>query len=68
MAILSLSFRKALGSTKASDVEPNCLERSLRLAYEVAYFRQTQLYILLCQWEENQQNYSLFQAELKRMC
>jgi len=53
--ILSFALRKTLGSgsNKASDVEPNCLERSLRLAYEEAYFRETNLYLEIRQWESN---------------
>ena len=41
--ILSIGLRKAIGTNKAVDVEPNNLERSLRLAYEVVYFCKTQL-------------------------
>ncbi|MGJ5629273.1 DUF4435 domain-containing protein [Nostoc sp. CALU 1950] len=53
--ILSLGLRKALGSNKAADVEPNSLERSLRLAYEEIYFHQTQLYLDIRIWESNNQ-------------
>lgn len=49
--ILSLGLRKALGSANPSDVKPDSLERSLRLAYEAVYFRHTQIYIALCAWE-----------------
>ena len=51
--ILSLGLRKAIGTMKASEIEPESLERSLRLAYEEVYFRQTQLYANICQWESN---------------
>lgn len=49
--ILSLDLRKTIGSAKTSDVEPNSLERSLRLAYEETYFCKTQMYLSICSWE-----------------
>jgi hypothetical protein len=49
--ILSLGLRKAIGSANASDVEPSLIERSLRLAYEAAYFCQTQIYSSMRTWE-----------------
>jgi Protein of unknown function (DUF4435) len=53
--ILSLGLRKAIGSFKASDVEPSSLERNLRFAYEEAYFYKTQIYLDIRTWEiENQ--------------
>jgi hypothetical protein len=45
--ILSLGLLKAIGTMK---VEADSLERSLRLAYEEAYFQQTQLYADICKW------------------
>ncbi len=53
--ILSFGLRRVLGSNNAADVEPNSLERSLRLAYEEIYFRQTQLYLDIQIWESNNQ-------------
>jgi Protein of unknown function (DUF4435) len=49
--ILSLGLRKAIGSARATDVEPSSLERNLRLAYEEAYFDKTQLYSDIRAWE-----------------
>lgn len=49
--ILSLGLRKIIGTNNSKDVEPESLERSLRLAYEQIYFCQTQLYINLNTWE-----------------
>jgi Protein of unknown function (DUF4435) len=57
--ILSLSLRKAIGSTKTADVEPNSLERNLRLAYEEAYFRNTQIYLGIRTWESNNQPFKV---------
>jgi len=49
--ILSFGLCKAIGSAKPSDVESSILERSLRLAYEEAYFYKTQIYLSIRQWE-----------------
>lgn len=48
-------FTKTIGSNNAKDIEPNILERSLRLAYEEAYFHDTQLYLDICTWENENQ-------------
>jgi len=57
--ILSFGLRRVFGSNKAADVEPNSLERSLRLAYEEIYFRQTQLYLDIRKWESNNQPFKV---------
>jgi len=57
--ILSLGLCKAIGSAKASDVEPKSLERSLRLAYEETYFYNTQVYLYICSWETNNQPFKV---------
>ncbi|MEA5528120.1 DUF4435 domain-containing protein [Dolichospermum sp. UHCC 0684] len=59
--ILSLGLRKAIGTNKTVDVEANSLERNLRLAYEVAYFYKTQLYLAIRQWETNNQPFHVLQ-------
>lgn len=53
--ILSLGFRLALGSKKKDQVKREDLERSLRLAYEREYFRETQLFLEIRAWENNHQ-------------
>jgi Protein of unknown function (DUF4435) len=58
--ILSFGLRKAIGSAKAADVEPNVLERSLRLAYEMAYFCKTQIYLSIRSWENSNQTFKVF--------
>lgn len=58
--ILSFGLRKAIGSAKASDIEPNSLERSLRLAYEKTYFYKIQMYLSICSWENNNQPFTVF--------
>ena len=62
--ILSLGLRKAIGSNKPADVEPNSLERNLRLAYEEVYFRQTHLYLEIRVWESNNQPFKVLQNDM----
>ncbi len=57
--IISLGLRKAIGSNKATDVEPYSLERNLRLAYEEIYFYETQLYLSISEWEKNNQPFKV---------
>ena len=57
--ILSLSLRKTIGSNNAAEVEPNGLERNLRLAYEEAFFRKTLLYSKIRTWETNNQPFKV---------
>jgi hypothetical protein len=49
VAILSLGLRKAIGSSKIA--EPDLIEKCLRLAYEHAFFSQTQLYAAMQIWQ-----------------
>ena len=62
--ILSLGLRKAIGSNKPADVEPNSLERNLRLAYEEVYFRQTHLYLEIRVWESNNQPFKVLRNDM----
>lgn len=62
--ILSIGLRKAIGSNKAADVEPNNLERNLRLAYEEVYFRETQLYIHIRNWESSNQPFKVLRNDI----
>jgi hypothetical protein len=53
IGILSVGLRKAIGSQRShKEIEPETLERSLRLAYESAWFRDTGLYASIKAWEE----------------
>ncbi|MDZ4870984.1 MAG: hypothetical protein CLLPBCKN_000372 [Chroococcidiopsis cubana SAG 39.79] len=63
--ILSLGLRKAIGSNKAADVEPNSLERNLRLAYEEVYFCETQLYLDIRIWERNNQPFKVLRSNIQ---
>lgn len=62
--ILSIGLRKAIGSNKASDVNPDSLERYLRLAYEEIYFCNTQLYSNIRTWEDNNQPFKVLRSDL----
>lgn len=55
IAILSIALCKALGSCNSKQVEPNILEKDLRLAYESSHFRLTKLYIAIQTWEQTNQ-------------
>ena len=65
--ILSLGLRRAIGSAKTSDVEPNSLERSLRLAYEETYFCKTQMYLSICSWESKNQPFKVLRNEISSL-
>ncbi|GAB1539708.1 hypothetical protein NUACC21_23750 [Scytonema sp. NUACC21] len=62
--LLSLGLRKAIGSNKSVDIEPNSLERNLRLAYEEVYFCRTNLYLDICAWESNNQPLRVLRNEV----
>lgn len=49
--ILSIGLCQLLGTNKTKNVEAEQIEKSLRLAYESSYFRNTKLYSLIQQWE-----------------
>ena len=51
ISILSIGFRKALGTRKASDITPELLERELRLAFETQHFTETMLHAEIKKWE-----------------
>ncbi|NEQ40403.1 MAG: DUF4435 domain-containing protein [Okeania sp. SIO3I5] len=61
--ILSFGLRKTIGSNKANDIEPNSLERNLRLAYEAVYFQGTQLYSDIRTWERNNKLFRVLPSE-----
>jgi hypothetical protein len=49
--LLSVGLHKAIGSYDWKEIEPEIIERSLRLAYESAWFRDTRLYASIKTWE-----------------
>ncbi len=60
--ILSLGFRKALGSYNAKEVTVDIIERELRLAYEKRFLLETNLYKLLKAWEESNHKFRIFKT------
>jgi hypothetical protein len=58
--ILALGLRKAIGTM---NVDSKILECSLRLAYEEVYFRKTQLWINIRQWESNHQPFQVLSQD-----
>jgi uncharacterized protein DUF4435 len=57
--ILSVAFRKKFGGKSTGDVASDVLERSLRLAYDAAYLRDTELYQGLVAWEHRNPGYPI---------
>ena len=53
ISILAIALWKVLGTRNANDVKKEDLERELRLAYELSYFYQTQIYQLMVNWQSN---------------
>lgn len=51
LCILSIGLRRVLGNYNAKEVDPEVLERELRLAYESSYFVKTDLYKSIEAWE-----------------
>ncbi len=49
--VLATALRRLLGQNNPSEVHPFRLERSLRLAYEFAHFKLTQLFAQIIEWE-----------------
>jgi hypothetical protein len=59
ISILSFGLRKAIGSQSPNAVTVEILERSLRLAYEQAYFQTTELYAAIGIWETHHHPYRI---------
>jgi 5S rRNA maturation endonuclease (ribonuclease M5) len=60
ISILAIALWKVLGTRNANDVKKEDLERELRLAYELSYFYQTQIYQLMVNWQSNHHLYQIF--------
>ncbi len=59
ICILSIGLSKVWGSWNTREITPDILERELRLAYEESYFRSTQLYQSIQQWEVKNKPYQV---------
>lgn len=59
ISILSIALCKSLGTCNSKQVEPDVLEKDLRLAYESSHFRLTQLYTAIQDWETTNQPFQV---------
>jgi hypothetical protein len=57
--LLSIGLQKAIGSHNSNQVSQEILERQLRLSYERSFFRRTQLYQSIRQWEKQNRPYKI---------
>lgn len=57
--ILSLGLRQVLGSRREIEITPEILERDLRLAYEKEYFRSTELFAAIRDWEKRNPTFTI---------
>jgi len=55
VCLLSFGLRRVLGSHNSKEVEPEVIEKLLRLAYERTFFVETHLYASIRQWEQDNQ-------------
>jgi hypothetical protein len=65
--ILSVAFRKTLGSCKAQDITREHWELGLRLAYSEDAFSVTQLFLRVRQWETNNSPFRVFRKLRQQM-
>jgi len=52
ICILSIGLRSFFGTNDAQRITPNELAMKLRLAYERAYFEETEMFSSLCGWQD----------------
>lgn len=57
--ILSLSFRKTFSGKSGGKVAAEILERCLRLAYDATYFKETNLYQAMNDWEQDHPSFRI---------
>ena len=60
IAIFGIGLRKVVGSRQSGETTSQVLGMALRLAYESADFRQTQLYSDAKQWSQRNRGYDIF--------
>ncbi|MDX2031446.1 MAG: DUF4435 domain-containing protein [Blastocatellia bacterium] len=60
ISLLSIGLHKAFGSKNWNEVEPEILERSLRLAYESIWFQSTRLHAAITEWEQINPPFQVF--------
>ena len=57
--VLSIAFRTKFSGKNSGSVSSEVLSRSLRLAYEANFFKETRLYSALVEWEKKNINYPI---------
>ena len=57
--ILSFAFRKTFSGKSGGEVAAESLERCLRLAYDATYFKETNLYQAMNDWEQRNPDYPI---------
>jgi len=65
VSILSIGLRRVLGNYNAKDVDPEILERELRLAYESIYFKETELFRKIQLWESNNTPFRICSQDIR---
>ncbi len=63
VSILSLELTKAIGTYNTREVAPEMVEKFLYLAYERSYFAETQLYLSIQQWEQDNTPFIILGSE-----
>lgn len=58
--LLLIGFQKVLGSHSSASLKSEEIERSFRLAYEEAYFRESELYKAIMKWQEHNGSFAVF--------
>ena len=59
VAILSYALRRTFGMNNASEVSEDKLRASLRLAYHRSDFEESELFLDICRWEIESQNFRI---------
>lgn len=57
--MLSLAFRKTFSGKSGGEVAADILERCLRLAYDATYFKQTDLYQAMNDWQQDNPDFPI---------
>jgi hypothetical protein len=63
VSILSIALQKAIGGRfNPKEVSKETVERHLRLAYEFEFFKSSQLYLAIHQWQEKNKPYKILRG------
>lgn len=59
--ILAFGLREVFGNSDSRHVNEGIIDRSLRLAYDITMFRETELYLSIQEWEERNPSFGVLQ-------